>query len=120
MKLLNLTPHDIVIWNTRMGDQEVVIPSSGEARVDSKLIRLDKITDDDTGVDVPLISFECDYAYGLPEPAEGVMIIVSKALRQAYPHRMDLASPDVTSSESVFVGKTLRSVPGLVVNSRRS
>lgn len=119
MKFVNLTPHQVVIWNPRMGDQEVVIPSSGEARVDSQLIRLAEVVDDTTGISIPLITFDSAYVYGLPEPKHGVMFIVSKAVRVAHPDRHDLASPDVTSHNAVYEGKNLVSVPGLVVNPRR-
>lgn len=118
MKLINLVKHPVVIYNPRMGDQEIVIPSSGEARVDSQLVRLAEVTDDATGMAVPLISFENDFVYGLPEPKEGVLLIVSKAVRVAHPTRYDLASPDVTSSDTVYEDGRIRSVPGLVVNRR--
>ena len=117
MRFVNLTAHPVVIYNQRMGDQEVVIPSSGEARVDSKLIRLAEVTEENTGVKIPLIAFDSSSTVGLPDPKDGVIFIVSKAVRVAHADRCDLASPDVTADGSRFVNGKLQSVPGLVVNS---
>jgi hypothetical protein len=63
-----------------------------------------------------LIGFDCVGVSGLPAPQEGVMLIVSKDTRQAFPERTDLCSPDVTSKDAVFEGRKVRSVPGFIVN----
>ena len=117
VKFINLSDHEVVIHNARMGDQElVIVPSGKEARVESKLLRLASVTETHTQLSVPVITFEDHYVYGLPEPAEGIIYIVSAAVRKALPHRTDLASPDGTSSECEWDGRKLRSVPGLVMN----
>ena len=120
MKFVNLTDdHVVVIYNAKMGAQEVHIHNTGIARVSSKLVKLAEVVDDDSGMPIRLIAFTEHETYGLPEPIDGTIFIVSKAVREANPERYDLASPDVTAQEAVAVGGIVKSVPGLVMNIRR-
>ena len=118
---VNLVAHNVVIHTTAMGEQELVVPPSGiEARVDSKLVRLERITESTTKLEIPVISFEDNFVFGLPAEAPGKVYIVSREVRMALPHRTDLMSPDATSSKCEYEGGKLRSVPGLVANPRRA
>jgi hypothetical protein len=119
MIFINLCGKDheeVVLHTPAMGDQEIVYPKRGEARLHSEVIRVATVEDADTGLLVPLIGFDCVGVSGLPAPQEGVMLIVSKDTRQAFPERTDLCSPDVTSKDAVFEGRKVRSVPGFIVN----
>lgn len=79
--LVNLTPHLVNI-----GDIE--LPTSGVvARV--------KVEHQPAGThaDVPLVVGSYGDVSNLPEAMEGVLYVVSAAVRTALPHRKDLASP---------------------------
>lgn len=120
MRFINLTKdHVVVVYNPRLSSAEVHVVNSGVARVESQLLRYEPVVDENSGEPIQLIAFVDDITYGLPEPEEGTIYIVSKAVREANRDRTDLASPDVTSVEAGFEGGKLRSVPGLVVNARR-
>ncbi len=82
---VNLTPHDIVIQN-EVGTRS--IPASGE-------VARCAITSSDAGeaCGVPLSYSLYGAVKNLPEPAEGVLYIVSALVRSALPQRLDLASP---------------------------
>ena len=118
VNFMNLTKHPVVIFNpSTMKEQELVVPPSGiEARVDSQLVHLDRVKEAATKLEIPVVSFENHYVYDLPPESPGKIYIVSKEVRLALPHRLDLASPDCSSSRCEYEGGKLRSVPGLVMN----
>lgn len=79
MKLINLTPHAIVLNDGRN------LPPSGEvARVSATYTDFSKEGIAEVRFGEPV---------GLPAPQEGVMLIVSGLLKQACPQRQDLISP---------------------------
>ena len=85
MKLLNLTPHDVVL-------RGIKIASSGQqARVETtrKLGRYTVVNDRP----VPVFHTILGAVTGLPEAAKGVGYIVSALVRSAAPDRRDLYSP---------------------------
>ena len=82
MKLINLTPHDIVI--TGYG---IVEPSGHSVKVHS---HLSKVGDADG---VPIMCCKDSRVSNLPDSIEGVLYIVPAYVRTALPHRTDLASP---------------------------
>ena len=85
MKLLNLTPHEVVLCGIK-------IASSGQqARVATtrKLGTYTVVSDRP----VPVYYTVLGAVTGLPEAAEGVVYIVSALVRSAAPERRDLYSP---------------------------
>lgn len=85
MKLINLTPHEVVLCGTK-------IPASGQqARVATtrKLGTYTVVSDRP----VPVYHTVLGAVTGLPEAAEGVGYIVSALVRSAAPERRDLYSP---------------------------
>src|SRR5690606_9819063 len=90
VKLVNLTPHDVVIYNAK-GEVIKTYPKSGKvARIQDEVT----IKGDIDGVPVGSITY--GEAIDLPEPQDGVYYIVSLVVRQALPHRKDLISPDTS------------------------
>jgi hypothetical protein len=81
-KLINLTPHDIVI--TGYG---IVEPSGNSVKVHSHLSKVDDIDG------VPIMCCKDARVSNLPDPHKGVLYIVPGYVRTALPHRKDLASP---------------------------
>ncbi len=93
-RLVNLTPHEVNIG-------EIDVPPSGTvARV--------VVDHQEVGyhAGVPLLVGVYGEVNNLPEPQNGVMYIVSAAVRSALPQRQDLASPAhlVRDDEGRIVG----------------
>jgi hypothetical protein len=92
MKLINLTPHEVVLITE---DGELHIPSSGiiarcsVQRVTEKIVEVD-------GVKIPINRNVFGEVEGLPKPKEGVLFIVSSLVAQAMRDRDDLVVPDDT------------------------
>jgi len=88
MKFVNLTPHNIVIHGAS-GYNVCVMPHGTVARC--------AVTSKPAGEHkgVPLCVIEVGEVEDLPEPEEGTMYITSMVVRQAVPHRKDVASPGV-------------------------
>ena len=90
-ELINLTPHEVVVIADD-GTQMVSVPASGrvarlrESRTPIRPVR-------SGGVDVPtvVVTYE-DVVEDLPDPAPGVVLIVSRVLAAAVP-RADLVFP---------------------------
>lgn len=90
MKIVNLTPHDVVIFDDK-GEVIKTYPKSGKvARIQDSVT----IKGDIDGVPVGSITY--GDAIDLPKPQDGVYYIVSLVVRQALPHRKDLISPDTS------------------------
>ncbi len=71
MKLINLTPHEVVI-------RGVKVPASGQlARCTEKVVHLGFVND------IPIIRKEFGDVTGLPDPEEGVGYIVSSLVLQS-------------------------------------
>lgn len=99
MEFRNFTPHAIVLNDGR------VFESEGVARVANSFTEFDA-----DGV--------CAVTYGapqgLPEPQEGVMIIVSAMVLAACKGRTDLAAPATGHPACVRENGLIKSVPGFV------
>jgi len=84
MKMINLTPHPIVIIN---GGETVTLPPSGMvARVTECEREINQING------VPVVKIEYGNVTGLPEPAADTIYIVSAMVAQAV-NRIDLFYP---------------------------
>lgn len=89
MKLRNFTPHDPLTAVLPDGTR-LVLPQEGMARCEEHHV--------ETGVvspDLPMPTTEIRYGdvTGLPEPEEGVFLIVSQLVVQALPERHDVGFP---------------------------
>ena len=107
MKLVNLTPHDIVI---RLPDGDCVIPASGTvARVATSHEQIGDID----GIPVSAQTF--GQIEGLPEPQEGVVFVVSAIVLAAAKElgRTDVVAPDTARAIRNEAGQIV-AVPGLV------
>ena len=89
MRLVNLTPHEIVIHgSTRGGETRASIsPEPISARVESALVPAGTV------IGLALVRQVYGETVGIPAPVEGVMLVVSAVVRAANPARTDLASP---------------------------
>ena len=92
MKLVNLTPHSITIWD---GDEVVVDvePSGSMARCTEDRRPGDPITVD--GHEIPINSVGFGEVVGLPDPVPGVGYVVSRAVAETVPGREDVFYPDI-------------------------
>lgn len=86
MQLKNCTPHALNIVGCQ-GDVTTLIPSGIVPRVSVTTIEVAAVGD------IPLLRSIPSGLTGLPEPEEGVLLIVSALVRLACPDRHDLASP---------------------------
>ena len=86
MRLINLTPHEVVIINN--GVNTVFKPESIPARCSSSTIVVGEIKIDGGTVDLTSTSF--GEVEGLPSENEGVGYIVSRLVAEACPQRHDL------------------------------
>lgn len=96
MKIVNLTPHDIIV--RLKNGEEITFPASGEvARV--------KTVSEDAGevAGVPVVSQEYDEIQGLPEPKDGTLYLVSLVVRQAAQEqgRTDIIIPDTSPQGAI-------------------
>lgn len=99
---VNLTPHAIVIVGG-----PTLPPSGALARCATKSVPAGEFG----GVALSTTAYGA--VEGLPEPAEGVLYVVSALVRAAVPHRADVASPGdlVRDAAGAVIG-----CRGLVVN----
>lgn len=89
MKLINLTPHDIVVHT--LGNI-ITFKSEGNCRIDTDEISVGAVTTDD-GVTIPIRKTVYGDVEGLPDSQDGVMYIVSAIVAQRV-NRDDLIAPD--------------------------
>ncbi len=88
MKLVNMTPHALNLFDETGANQIVTLAPSGQiARV---AVKNEKIGE---AAGVPLYAAVYGAVEGLLEPEEGTIYVVSLLVRQALPDRKDLASP---------------------------
>ncbi|MEM5852921.1 MAG: hypothetical protein QW228_00920 [Candidatus Aenigmatarchaeota archaeon] len=89
MKLVNLTPHPIVV---KIGSSQIVIPPSGKiarVKVDQQIVgEIDGI---------PLVKNIYGDIEGLPSPEDGVIYIVSTLVLNAVKDRDDVVAPDTST-----------------------
>jgi hypothetical protein len=86
-QLVNLTPHTVNLFDLEGKTQILSLQSEGLARVSTASV----VVGEAQGVS--LVATKYGQIEGLPEPEEGKIFIVSFIVRQAAPHRTDLASP---------------------------
>jgi len=103
VQLINLTPHDIVIYHEDGETVKLVVKPSGKvARVTVKRKKIGEING------IPVYRNEFSEVEGLPFPKRGVIYIVSILVQQALKlrgiKRKDVVSPD-TSPEGVVRDK---------------
>jgi len=94
-KLINLTPHEVVLYANDGCTIIEKIPSSGNARVAMSEETIGELNG------VPVVSFVVGAVEGLPEPQEGVVYIVSFITLQALvgtTDRTDFVAPNTNSA----------------------
>lgn len=99
MKLINLTPHDVVL---RLEEgREKIYPSEGNARVTTH----SEVVGQVDGVEI--VSQQYGDIDGLPSPQDGVLYIVSLVVRQAAQAqgRDDVISPDTSPQGAIRDGE---------------
>lgn len=110
--IVNLTPHDINLFDDEGRELRVIFKSEGVARLKTKAEPVTPVYA--KGRKIPLIRQEVGEVEGLPsEPIDGVYFIVSRLIFDALPERKDLIVPD-TSPESV-----VRDSEGRIIGVRR-
>jgi hypothetical protein len=88
-ELVNLTPHPVTLV---VDGAEVTVPASGRvARVATTEVEIGEVVVD--GLRVPLVAQAYGDVENLPDPAPGVLYVVSALVAQAVPGRTDLVSP---------------------------
>lgn len=94
LQLLNLTPHEVNIVH-EWGHVVTVPPDGTVARVETVRgsVGCGYIYAPDGLTRISVSSSRAGKVIGLPEPQEGVTIIVSAMVRMAVPERMDVFSP---------------------------
>ena len=99
MKLVNLTPHEVVVYGEDGGIRLRIPPSGTVARVSTKSVIVGEING------VPVRATEYGDVTGLPDPEPGTVYIVSSvlliALRAKGINRDDVVAPD-TNPDSVI------------------
>ncbi len=110
-RIINLTPHDLNIFDESGQQILATIPASGQvARVQTKQTVIDHITVD--GISISVVKTEFGYVEGLPEPQEDIVYIVSSLVAQAV-NRPDVLAPDTGPQSAV------RDEEGRIVGVRR-
>ncbi len=97
MRIVNLTPHAVTINGL------TIQPDGRIPRLREETREVDQITVD--GHTLPVIETTLGELEGLPEPADGVVYVVSRMVAEAAPRRHDL----------YFPGRLLRDSEGRIV-----
>lgn len=100
MNLMNLTPHALHLVTP--GGTVTIAPSGTVARCTQTSTSAGEVGG------IPLSRVTYGDVQGLPEPQEGMLLIVSALVRSALPTRTDLASP----------GDLVRDAAGAVIGAR--
>lgn len=105
MKLVNLTPHDVVIMDDDIV-RLVVKPTDPPARVDEYLSNEDSIIYDHVVINTyDLVYYLDEDNITLPEPQTDTLYIVSALVAQAFPNRNDLVVPyDLVRKDGRILG----------------
>jgi len=96
MKIVNLTPHMIVVCSS-LENVIAKYPSEGNARVSTSATTIDSVN----GIDI--VATVYGEVEGLPEPQEGVMYLVSMVVGNipSIRERKDVISPDTSPAASI-------------------
>lgn len=108
-KVVNLCPHPIRV---RRGAQYLTIPKSGRvARLVFDSANPKRVDD------IDFVATRVVCAKGLPEPQQGVLLVVSSMVRNAFAERDDLVSPALVQvgPDSVLYCEGLASNLGLTM-----
>ena len=90
MEIINMTPHDIVVYSQDGTSILATYPSSG------KLIRLESSYETKGELNgTPLVSVVFGEPMGLPEYKAGTFYLVSAFVKEALPGRRDLLVPSM-------------------------
>lgn len=103
MEFINLTPHDVVLVDLNTKEVKRTFKASGElARVTTST----EIVDNIDGIDITVTKFS--EVYGLPEPQDGLIYIVSLAVAQRVTGRSDVLVPNgsVRDEQGRIIGCT--------------
>lgn len=92
IKLVNLTPHTLNIYDTKGEKLLLTLPPSGQiARYAMETNLAEEIK---VGlVVVPLLEENGGEVEDLPKPKAGIIYVVSASVRQVLPKRVDIVSP---------------------------
>ena len=94
-KIRNLTPHEI-----SFPDGKSIPPESGPApRLPEACVQLDAELD----APVPLVEKTWGDAANLPEPEDGVLLVVSALIANAHPERSDLVTPQTERRDGKII-----------------
>ena len=89
MKVVNLTPHDVIIVNDDDTIKMVIKPAGLLARVKATVVATG-----DSVCGIPITKTEFGEVEGLPEPKEGTTYVVSRMVAEAAKERGDLFIPN--------------------------
>lgn len=92
MRMINLTPHPVVIY---AGEEAVINQGPDGPMARCIEAREDAGTVEIAGHQVPVSEVDFEEVENLPEPEEGVVYVVSRATAEARPDRRDLYYPDI-------------------------
>jgi len=106
VKIINMTPHAIVVSNN--GIEKVYEPSGSVVRMSTKPTKVGEVDGFDVVKNVITGS-------NLPDPVEGTYYLVSAMVLAAFPNRIDLLAPDTNNAVRNEKGHII-SVPGFVGN----
>ena len=91
-KLINLTPHAIIMMDDNENILLVIEPSGDVARVSVRTERTETLAMD--GIEIPVSKSVYGEVEGLPEAKDGVIYIVSSLVAQRVPERKDVFIPN--------------------------
>ncbi|ARD42493.1 hypothetical protein [Actinomyces gaoshouyii] len=93
MRLINSTPHALTIVDGQDHPVLTIAPSGDIARVVFKDLGQTQVEVDGLEVAINLGKQATD-VIGVPEPHDGVLVVVSRVVKAALPHRGDIVVPD--------------------------
>jgi hypothetical protein len=105
MKIVNMTPHAIVVD----GLSHMVYEPCGT------VARLDYESEELYALNGNIVERNVLVGHNLPEPVEGTLLIVSAVVLSAFPNRNDLIAPNTNKAKRNDKGHIV-SVPGFVTN----
>ena len=95
IEVVNLTPHEVRIFDDN-GNEILCIPPSGQvARIKTEQTVIGYING------VPVVKTVFREVLNLPEPKPNTIFIVSSLVAQAVPHRKDIVAPDTSPQSAV-------------------
>ena len=108
-KIINMTPHAIVV--SANGHEATYKPSGTVARMTTEATTAFQVDGFDAVVNTVV-------GHNLPDPVEGVYLLVSAMVLSAFPERNDLIAPNTGAAVRNDKGHIV-SVPGFVTNATK-